>query len=79
MKNGQKKGIAAALVGLGAGAIAWWQYKRMSPEQRKELKSKVNTAGDKIKDTAKDVESSLTEKYDQLKGSAKEKVDNIKN
>ena len=78
MKSGQKKGIAAAIIGIGAGALAWWQYKRMSPEQKKQLKSKVNDAGNTIKDTAKDVEASISEKYDQLKGTAKEKVDSIK-
>ncbi|UAB80626.1 YtxH domain-containing protein [Marixanthomonas sp. SCSIO 43207] len=78
MKNSQKKGIAAALVGIGAGALAWWQYKRMSPEQKKNLKSKVSNAGDRIKDTAKDVESSISEKYNELKGTAKEKVEQAK-
>lgn len=79
MNNGQKKGIAAALVGIGAGALAWWQYKRMSPEQKQRLKSKVNDAGDSIKDTARNVESSISEKYDQLKNTTKEKVEEIKN
>ena len=78
MNNGQKKGIAAAILGLGAGAFAWWQYKRMSPEQRQRLKSKVNEAGDSIKDSARNVESSISEKYDQLKNTTKEKVEDIK-
>ena len=51
----------------------------MSPEQRQKLKSKVSEAGDSIKDTARNVESSISEKYDQLKTTTKGKVDDIKN
>ena len=65
MKN--KNGIAAALVGLGVGALAFWGYKRMPESKKNQLKSKFNDAGRKIKETAQNVESSVKEKFEGAK------------
>lgn len=69
--NNKGKGLLA-LVGLAAGAFAFWKYKNLSPEEKQQLKSKVNDTGRKIKDTVSDVEASISEKYDTLKNKAKQ-------
>ncbi len=66
MEQKQKKGLLA-LLGIGAGAFAWWKYKTMSPEKKEQLHSKVNEMGQKVKDTVHDVETTVKDKYDQLK------------
>ncbi|SDX53191.1 hypothetical protein [Aequorivita viscosa] len=74
--NNKGKGLLA-LVGLAAGALAFWKYKNMSPEEKEQIKSKVNDTGRKIKETVGDVEASISEKYDSLKTKAKKEYDNM--
>ncbi len=70
MNKNQKTGLIA-LIGAGiAGGLAYWKYKTMSPEERAQLKGKVNKAGDRIKETAGDIEKSISEKYTELKKKA---------
>jgi hypothetical protein len=64
MKN--KKGLLA-LLGLGLGALAIWKYKTMPEDKKQELKSKVNEAGRKIKETAQTVEDTVKEKYSKTR------------
>ncbi len=73
MKIKNKKGLLA-LLGIGAGAWAFWKYKTMSPEKKEELKSAINDAGDKLKKTVNELESTVAENYDRTKNSAKKKV-----
>jgi uncharacterized protein HemX len=74
--NNKGKGLLA-LLGIGAGAFAFWKYKNMTPEEKQQLKSKVNDTGRKIKETVDDVESSISDKYERLKGSAKKEVSDV--
>lgn len=76
-KHNKKKGLLA-LLGIGAGIFAWWKYKNMDPEKKEQLHAKVNEAGQKVKDTAHDVETAVKDKYDQLKNGVEEKVDELK-
>ncbi len=76
MKKQNSKGLLA-LLGIGAGAWAFWKYKTMSPEKKEELKSAISEAGDKLKKTVNDLESTVAEKYDRTKSSAKKKVEEI--
>jgi uncharacterized protein HemX len=76
MKKQYNKGLLA-LLGIGAGAWAFWKYKTMSPEKKEELKSAINEAGDKLKRTVDELESTVAENYDRTKGSAKKKVEEI--
>ncbi len=73
MKTNNKKGLLA-LLGISAGAWAFWKYKTMSPEKKEELKSSVNEVGDKLKKTVNDIESTVADNYDRTKNSAKKKV-----
>lgn len=77
MENQKKKGILA-LLGLGAGAFAWWKYKRMTPIEKEQLHSKVNEVGQKVMDTVHDVEATVKDKYDQLKTVVEKKADELK-
>jgi len=73
--NNKGKGLLA-LAGLAAGAFAFWKYKNMTPEEKRQLKSKVSDTGRKIKETVGDVEASISEKYDSLKNKAKQEYKN---
>ena len=74
--NNKGKGLLA-LAGLAAGAFAFWKYKNLTPEEKRQLKSKVNDTGRKIKETVGDVESSISDKYDSLKNKAKQEYKDI--
>ncbi len=70
MNRNQKTGLLA-LIGAGiAGGLAYWKYKTMSPEERAQLKGHVNEAGNKIKETAGDINKSISDKYAELKKTA---------
>ncbi len=54
---------------LGLGALAWWKYKKSSPEEKQAVKDKVNTAkdnfnkwGNDLKDKASDAVSQVQDK-----------------
>lgn len=77
MKKNQKTGLIA-LIGAGiAGGLAYWKYKTMTPSEKAKLKAKINDAGDRIKETATDVENSLSEKYAQLKNTVKKETKEV--
>ncbi|MCL8006157.1 YtxH domain-containing protein [Gelidibacter japonicus] len=78
MKKQQGKGLLA-LLGIGAGVYAWWKYKNLSPEKKEELHNKVNEVGQKVKETYNDVESTVKNKFDELKTGAKKEVADIQN
>jgi uncharacterized protein HemX len=55
MKSNSKKAGLAALLGIGAGVFAWWKYKNLSPEEKANVKAKIDNTGAKIKETYNDV------------------------
>ncbi len=70
MNKNQKTGLLA-LIGAGiAGGLAYWKYKTMTPAEKAKLKGRVNDAGNKIKETAGDINKSISEKYTELKKTA---------
>ncbi len=76
--NNKGKGILAML-GVAAGAFAFWKYKNMTPEEKQTLKDKATQTGNKIKEKAGEVQDTISEKYDQLKNSTKNEVNDITN
>lgn len=74
--NNKGKGILA-LLGIAAGAFAFWKYKNMSPEEKQKLKDKANETGRKIKEKAGEVEDTIAEKYEQLKNAAKREANDM--
>lgn len=77
MSNKKGKGLLG-LITIGLGALAFWKYNKMTPEEKESLKAKVNDAGKKIKDTAEELETNITHKYEELKTSAKKGMDELK-
>ncbi|CAA7195927.1 YtxH domain-containing protein [Chryseobacterium potabilaquae] len=59
---------------LGLGALAYWKYKKSSPEQQQVVKDKINNAkdnlnkwGNDLKNKANDVASQVQTKVDEMK------------
>ncbi|RMZ58356.1 YtxH domain-containing protein [Chryseobacterium nematophagum] len=59
---------------LGLGALAYWKYKKSSPEQQQVVKDKINNAkdnlnkwGNDIKNKANEVASQVQTKVDEMK------------
>jgi len=62
---------------LGLGALAWWKYKKSSPEDQQKLKDTINNAkenltkfGNDMKDKANQTVDQLNNKADELKNDA---------
>ncbi|MGO3181927.1 MAG: YtxH domain-containing protein [Aequorivita sp.] len=74
-----KKGLLAMLgVAAAGGALAFWKYKTMTPEEKQNLKDKANKTGKRIKEKAGEMEDTISGKYDQLKNTAKRGADDLK-
>ncbi len=78
MKKQQGQGLLAIL-GIAAGAFAWYKYSNMTPEKKQQLHGKVNAVGQQFKDTLNNVESTISNKYGQLKNGAKSEMEDITN
>ncbi|MGJ8592967.1 MAG: YtxH domain-containing protein [Aquaticitalea sp.] len=78
MKKQQGTGLLAIL-GIAAGAFAWYKYKNMSPEKKQEIRGKVNHVSQQFKDTISNVESSISQKYGEIKNGATREVEDITN
>ncbi|WP_347372567.1 YtxH domain-containing protein [Aequorivita sp. Q41] len=74
--NNKGKGILA-LLGVAAGAFAFWKYKNLSPEEKQDLKDKATETGRKIKEKAGEVEETISEKFEQLKNATKKEINEI--
>lgn len=64
---------------LGLGALAWWKYKKSSPEDQQKVKDTINNAkdnltkfGNYIKDKANQTVDQLKNKADELKSDAQQ-------
>jgi uncharacterized protein HemX len=78
MNNSSKKAGLAALLGVGAGIFAWWKYKNLTPEEKANVKAKIDNTGAKIKETYNEVEDTLSGKYAQLKDKVKQEAEQLK-
>lgn len=74
--NNKGKGLLA-LLGIAAGAFAFWKYKNMTPDEKQRLKDKANETGRKIKEKAGEVEDAISEKYEQLKNTTKRETKDL--
>lgn len=68
------KGLAA-LIGLGIGALAVFGYKKLPQDKKDQIKSKLDEAGNKIKETAEGVEESVSETLKNMKERFSETAD----
>lgn len=69
---------------LGLGALAYWKYKKSTPEQQQVVKDKINTAkdnlnrwGNDLKDKATDVASQAQNKFEEVTAKAEDSPSNI--
>lgn len=60
---------------LGLGALAWWKYKKASPEDQQKVKDTINTAKDNLTKFGNDLKDKANQTVDQLKN----KADEVKN
>lgn len=66
---------------LGLGALAYWKYKKSTPEQQQAVKDKINNAkdnlnkwGNDLKDKASEVASQVQSKVDDAKTKVQDTV-----
>ncbi len=65
----KSKGLLAL---LGIGALAWWKYKKSSPEDQQKIKDTFNTAKDNLTKFGNDLKDKASQTADQLKNKAEE-------
>lgn len=75
----QKTGIAAAVLGLAGGLFAWYKYKNSTPEEKENIKRKLNEAGTKLKETYLDAESRLKDTYTEVEDTVADNYAKLKN
>ncbi len=78
MKKQQGQGFLAIL-GIAAGAFAWYKYKNMTPERKQVLKDQIHDVGQQFKDTLQNVENTISDKYGQIKNNATHEIEDITN
>lgn len=57
---------------LGLGALAWWKYKKASPEDQQKVKDTINNAKDNLTKFGNDLRDKANQATDQLKNKAEE-------
>jgi len=57
---------------LGLGALAWWKYKKASPEDQQKVKDTINTAKDNLTKFGNDLKDKANQSLDQVKNKAEE-------
>lgn len=58
---------------LGLGALAWWKYKKSSPEDQQKVKDTINNAKDNLTKFGNDIKDKANQTVDQLKNKADER------
>ena len=57
---------------LGLGALAWWKYKKSSPEDQQKVKDTINNAKENLTKFGNDIKDKANQTVDQLKNKADE-------
>ena len=57
---------------LGLGALAWWKYKKSSPEDQQKVKDTINNAKDNLTKFGNDIKDKANQTVNQLKNKADE-------
>ncbi|MGV4412970.1 YtxH domain-containing protein [Chryseobacterium sp. T1] len=64
---------------LGLGALAYWKYKKSSPEDQQKVKDTINTAKDNLTKFGNDLKDKVNETVDQVKTKADEVKTEVEN
>ena len=73
MKNSSK-----LLALLGLGALAFWRYKKATPEEKQKVNDLLNNAKDNLTKYGNDLKSKAEEKFNDLKSQAETKMEEAK-
>ena len=57
---------------LGLGALAWWKYKKSSPEDQQKVKDTINNAKDNLTKFGNDLKDKANQTVGQLKNKAED-------
>lgn len=71
-----KNGLLAL---LGIGALAYWKYKKSTPEEQQAVKDKINTAKDNLTKFGNDLKSKANDALDQVQNKAGELKQDVEN
>lgn len=74
--NRKGKGILA-LAGLAAGAYAFWKYQKMTPEDKQDLKNKINKKGENLKNKVDSFKSSIAKTSRKAKDKSEEALETL--
>lgn len=65
------KGLLAL---LGIGALAWWRYKKATPEEQQAVKDKINAAKDNLTKLGNDIKEKATDVAHQVQDKVNETI-----
>lgn len=74
---GSKKNGLLALLGLGA--LAYWKYKKSTPEEQQKVKDTINTAKENLSKFGNDLKAKANDAVDQVKNKATELKQDVEN
>ncbi|MCA6066109.1 YtxH domain-containing protein [Chryseobacterium sp. RG1] len=57
---------------LGLGALAYWKYKKSTPEQQQAVKDKINSAKDNLNKWGSDIKNKANEVASQVQDKVEE-------
>ncbi|ASW73335.1 hypothetical protein IQ37_03630 [Chryseobacterium piperi] len=57
---------------LGLGALAYWKYKKSTPEEQQAVKDKINTAKDNLNKWGNDIKTKANDVASQVEGKVNE-------
>lgn len=63
---------------LGLGALAFWRYKKATPEEKQKVNDLLNNAKDNLTKYGNDLKSKAEEKFNDLKSQAETKMEEAK-
>lgn len=63
---------------LGIGALAFWKYKNMSPEEQENVKGKFNDAKRKFTEAGQDLKHQAEDKFNQAKSTVEHQFNKAK-
>lgn len=62
---------------LGLGALAWWKYKKSTPEEKQAVKDKLNTAKDNFNKWGNDLKSKAEETASKVQDKVKDATSSV--
>ena len=80
-----KKGVKIFGLLAGLGALAFWRYKKATPEEKQKVndfinnaKDNINKFSDELKTKAEDLKNQAENKYNEYKSQAETKTEEVK-